>query len=378
MDNLKHPHTMVYLTPSSTLQNSYSINWNSQQSHILEGIKQLGGGGGDLEHDLFLTDVTLASCDGEYVPAHKLILSLCSTFFKNLFQRNRNLDKGSGSNTVLILGHVSGRNLRQLMEFIYQGRVEIPQEDVDSFLQAGTMLKIEGLVDSSGDDSQANSSTNFVTPTAGATLNVPVPPPPPPTSGQSNRAESSANSSNKKAKLHPPSNHNHNHLDSQDHSQSSSSTTTGGEVESIQFCQVELDVEVTSEEEGKGIVESSYFAGRVDPLQIFQYSSSSSSLPGAGETPEESSSSRRSSKRKRSASGGASTLILPNNVPPGAKQKRHPIWNMYHYDAEVNACMCLVSGCTSTLAGKKTTNLMRHLNYFHPDEFKKLFGEQSS
>lgn len=67
--------------PSTSAEKTYRarINWNRQQNHLLEGIKGL------LEQeDLLLTDVTLA-CDGEYIQAHKLVLSLCSPFFKDLF-----------------------------------------------------------------------------------------------------------------------------------------------------------------------------------------------------------------------------------------------------------------------------------------------------
>ncbi|ODM94944.1 Longitudinals lacking protein-like [Orchesella cincta] len=386
---LTQPLTMIYLTPSSTLQNCYSINWNSQQSHIVDGIKQLATcGGGRDPNDLFLTDVTLASCDGEYVPAHRLILSLCSSFFKELFQRSRAFDKSS--NTVLILGHVSGRNLRQLMEFIYSGSVEIRQEDVESFLQAGCMLKIEGLIDSNGAgaEGQANSTPGGLSPPPGeVTLHIPEPSPPISSSSpmltviESNNANgigngNVANHPSKNVQLQP-----HAHLDSQDHSQSSSSTGTGGEVESTQYCQVELKIEETCEDEGREM-ESNYFAGRADPLQLFPFASSPP-VGGGGGTPEQSTSTGKRAKRKRRASGESDSRTNPSTSTSAsadgsatAPKKRHPIWNLYHYDPEVNACICNISGCKSTLSGKKTTNLMRHLNYYHPDEFKQLFGEQ--
>lgn len=70
---------MITLTPSTAVANTYSLNWNYQQNHVLEGLKSLIG-----QDDVLLTDVTLA-CDGEYIHAHKLVLSLCSSFFKDLF-----------------------------------------------------------------------------------------------------------------------------------------------------------------------------------------------------------------------------------------------------------------------------------------------------
>ncbi|CAL8109159.1 unnamed protein product [Orchesella dallaii] len=141
---------MITLTPSSTIANSYRLNWSSQQTHIFDGLKQLVG-----QDDILLTDVTLA-CDGEYIQAHKLVLSLCSSFFKDLFQKNR-ADK---SNTIIILGNVSPQNLRYLIQFMYQGKVDIPSKDVDSFLQAGNTLKIEGLMGGVGGHQEFDHSSS--------------------------------------------------------------------------------------------------------------------------------------------------------------------------------------------------------------------------
>ncbi|ODN00972.1 Glucose dehydrogenase [FAD, quinone] [Orchesella cincta] len=138
MDDLKNNHISNNTIIRNTIANSYSLNWSSQQAHIFDGLRQLVG-----QDDLLLTDVTLA-CDGEYIQAHKLVLSLCSSFFKDLFQRNR-ADK---SNTIIILGNVSAQNLRYLIRFMYQGKVDIPCTDVDSFFQAANMLRIEGLMGS--------------------------------------------------------------------------------------------------------------------------------------------------------------------------------------------------------------------------------------
>lgn len=70
---------MITLTPLPPTENSYNLSWDYQRNHLVEGLKSLFG-----QVDLPLTDVTLA-CDGEYIHAHKLVLSLCSSFFKDLF-----------------------------------------------------------------------------------------------------------------------------------------------------------------------------------------------------------------------------------------------------------------------------------------------------
>ncbi|CAL8108159.1 unnamed protein product [Orchesella dallaii] len=124
-------------------QPTFSFNWGSQQSHILDGLKTLAVG--EL-NNVFLTDVTLA-CEGDYIEAHRLVLSLCSSFFKDLFNRNERISEKA--NGIVILGNVTAKDLRYILQFMYQGEVQIPREDVESFLQAGEMLKVEGLVGSS-------------------------------------------------------------------------------------------------------------------------------------------------------------------------------------------------------------------------------------
>ncbi|CAL8108134.1 unnamed protein product [Orchesella dallaii] len=120
--------------------NGFNFTWGSQKSHILEGLKALAVGE---VNSAFLTDVTLA-CEGEYIETHRLVLSLCSSFFKQLFNQNERIsDKAHG---IVILSHVSARDLRYMLQFMYQGAVQVPREHVDSFLQAGSLLKVEGLI----------------------------------------------------------------------------------------------------------------------------------------------------------------------------------------------------------------------------------------
>ena len=58
----------------------FSLKWKGYGGHLTKGISNL------LE-DEDLADVTLA-CEGNYIRAHKLLLSLCSPYFKKLFQVN--------------------------------------------------------------------------------------------------------------------------------------------------------------------------------------------------------------------------------------------------------------------------------------------------
>ncbi|CAL8108143.1 unnamed protein product [Orchesella dallaii] len=129
---------------AQSTENTFNFSWGSQQSYILNGLKTLAVGD---RNNVFLTDVTLA-CEGHYIEAHRLVLSLCSSFFKDLFNQNEKIsDKAHG---IVILSHVSAVNLRYILQFMYQGSVRIPQEHVKGFLQTGSMLKVEGLTGATG------------------------------------------------------------------------------------------------------------------------------------------------------------------------------------------------------------------------------------
>lgn len=58
----------------------YLLKWNSHQHHFANKLAELLD-----EDDLAFADVTLA-CEGNFFQAHRLVLSVCSPYFKNLFK----------------------------------------------------------------------------------------------------------------------------------------------------------------------------------------------------------------------------------------------------------------------------------------------------
>jgi hypothetical protein len=59
-------------------QQQFSLRWNNYSQHIVEAFE-------DLRNDEDLTDVTL-SCEGQKIKGHKLLLSACSTYFRETFR----------------------------------------------------------------------------------------------------------------------------------------------------------------------------------------------------------------------------------------------------------------------------------------------------
>ena len=93
---------------------------------------------GLLFEDSNFTDVTLVSADNQQLPAHKVILSTGSHFFREIFLRNPH------PHPLLYL-KLRYSDLLSLMRFIYLGECDVDQRDIDLFLQTAKELRVEGL-----------------------------------------------------------------------------------------------------------------------------------------------------------------------------------------------------------------------------------------
>ena len=100
----------------------------------------------DFWNDKHFADVTLATKDDRQITAHKVILSSCSPFFKNIFINN------SSQNLTLYLKDVKHSDLEKLVEFLYLGECDILEEDLASLIATGKDLKIKGLLDEESDN----------------------------------------------------------------------------------------------------------------------------------------------------------------------------------------------------------------------------------
>jgi len=92
----------------------------------------------DLCHQEQFIDVTI-SCGDHNFPAHKLILSVCSPYFKNLFLRN------PCKHPIVVLKDVQFKYMKLLLIFMYRGEVAVPQEDLNGLLKTARSLQVRGL-----------------------------------------------------------------------------------------------------------------------------------------------------------------------------------------------------------------------------------------
>ena len=94
----------------------------------------------DLCHQEQFIDVTI-SCGDQNFPAHKLILSVCSPYFKNLFLRN------PCKHPIVVLKDVHFKYMKLLLIFMYRGEVAVPQEDLHGLLRVARSLQVRGLAE---------------------------------------------------------------------------------------------------------------------------------------------------------------------------------------------------------------------------------------
>eukprot|EP00092_Neocalanus_flemingeri_P021545 GFUD01023367.1.p1 GENE.GFUD01023367.1~~GFUD01023367.1.p1 ORF type:complete len:340 (+),score=66.68 GFUD01023367.1:27-1046(+) len=109
----------------------FCLRWNDFESNISVAFRELRE-----EKDFF--DVTLA-CDDSQIQAHKVILTACSPFFRNVLRRNPH------QHPLLYLKGVKYKDILSVLNFMYMGEVNVAQEELNSFLSVAEDLRVKGL-----------------------------------------------------------------------------------------------------------------------------------------------------------------------------------------------------------------------------------------
>ena len=117
----------------------FCLKWNDFEANISGAFRELRD-----DKDFF--DVTLA-CDDDQINAHKVILSACSPFFKNILRRNPH------QHPLLYMKGVSFSNLQSVLNFMYHGEVNVAQDELNNFLAVAEELRVKGLTQNQGGDS---------------------------------------------------------------------------------------------------------------------------------------------------------------------------------------------------------------------------------
>lgn len=111
----------------------FCLKWSNHHSNMIDIF-------GRLLTNEALCDVTLA-CDGYSFKAHKLVLSASSSFFQNLFLEN------PCKHPIVIIPELKYMDMKALVDFMYNGQVNVSESQLPKLLKAAENLRIKGLSD---------------------------------------------------------------------------------------------------------------------------------------------------------------------------------------------------------------------------------------
>lgn len=122
---------------------NFCLRWNDFEANVSSAFRELRA-----ESDFF--DVTLVCDDSgsRTLQAHRVILSACSPFFKQMLRTTAVASPGHPNPLVYLRG-VRFHELESILDFIYHGEVNVAQEDLKTFLGVAEDLQIKGLTQQS-------------------------------------------------------------------------------------------------------------------------------------------------------------------------------------------------------------------------------------
>jgi len=186
---------------------NFKLKWNDHHSIFFSTAESLCQG----DH---LTDVTL-SCGKKEFSAHKLVLSICSQYFYELFKPKQN--RPANQAAIVYLKDVSPSHMELLLNFMYRGEINVEEEELMTLLNTARGLQIRGLSDNTNEDTSNNiqSENQYTKPKPKAVKRAKSPIVTPSTSRQaSSVASTSGSASNSPAKKIKPDPETAEHLES--------------------------------------------------------------------------------------------------------------------------------------------------------------------
>ena len=110
------------------------FHWSKYELQVVEALNK------SRREGLFC-DVMLISDDHHQAAAHRVVLSAASEYFYN----NLKLDSNTCQQTKICLEGTTKQDLENILDFIYNGRVAVTEEHLDSFNKLATRLKLIGF-----------------------------------------------------------------------------------------------------------------------------------------------------------------------------------------------------------------------------------------
>ena len=146
---------------------NYKLRWDDHHSIFFRTAEALYQG----DH---LTDVTL-SCGNREFSAHKLVLSICSTYFNELFTpKPGNKNRPANGAAIVYLKDVDAHHMELLLNFMYRGEINVEVDEIVDLITTARGLSIHGLSDKDDDTTSYSSSTPLPISKADNTTKVPT------------------------------------------------------------------------------------------------------------------------------------------------------------------------------------------------------------
>lgn len=115
----------------ATTTQQFNLRWNNHTNNILQVFME------QLTNES-LVDVTL-SCQGQFLKAHKMVLSACSPYFQELFRLHQ------VPHPIIIINGMKFLDIKLVVEFMYKGEVKVQESDLSGLLLAAETLQVKGL-----------------------------------------------------------------------------------------------------------------------------------------------------------------------------------------------------------------------------------------
>ena len=119
-------------------EEAFCLKWNDFSESFSSSL-------GSQLHCRDLQDVTL-QCGSQALQCHRLVLATCSEWFSGVF---RALSQSQGQQAVkhpvIVMWDASARDMALVLDFMYNGVVNVKQENLNTFLALAERLSVRGL-----------------------------------------------------------------------------------------------------------------------------------------------------------------------------------------------------------------------------------------
>ena len=110
----------------------FCLKWSNFQSNVSKSFSSL-------RNEKELSDVTLISDERKLLTAHKIVLSTCSEYFKDIITQSKH------HNPLICLEGVTDADLNRVLDYIYYGEIQVYQDYLERFLHLARRFKLDGL-----------------------------------------------------------------------------------------------------------------------------------------------------------------------------------------------------------------------------------------